>query len=234
MRPAARGSLRPLMMSRPALHDALFPRGVIVHSGAPADVDGPLFDEEAAQIARAVEKRRAEYRAARVLARRALAELGLREAAIINARDRSPIFPEGSVGTITHTRSLCLVALARSEDFVALGADVEEATPLKPQLFETILRPEEDAALRALAPAQRALRAKLIFSIKEAAYKAQYALSRQYFGFSGMRIQLDGGSFEAEMMIDAPPFKRGHRFFGRYRIADGLILSAIALTRDQL
>lgn len=219
-------------MSRLILHHALFPPGVIVHSGAPSDVDGPLFEEEERQIARAVEKRRTEYRAARVLARRALRELGVGATPILNANDRAPIFPLGTVGTITHTRSLCLVAVARDRDFLALGADVEDATPLKTQLFDTILRPEELDALRALPPEQRGLQAKLIFSIKEAAYKAQYMLSRRYFGFSGMRIFLGDETFEAEMMIDAPPFSSGHRFRGRYRIGDGLVLSALAIARD--
>lgn len=217
------------------LHRELFPPGVIVHSGAPQAIEGTLFAEEEAQIARALEKRRAEYRAARILARRGLEELGRAPVAIVNAPDRAPIFPEGTVGTITHTRGFCLVALASSNDFLALGADAEEATPLKEGLFETILRPEEEAQLRRSVSGDKlALYAKLIFSIKEAAYKAQYALSRRYFGFSGMRIHLDEGSFDAELMLEAPPFSRGHRFRGTYRIESGLILSALALGPDAL
>lgn len=229
----AHGKLGHLRMLRSSLHRGLFPLGVIVHSAAPGEIEGALYDEEEQQIARAVEKRRAEYRAARVLARRALSELGLPPSPIVNAPDRAPIFPEGCVGTITHTRSLCLVALAHADDYLALGADVEAATPLKESLFETILRPEEQAALRELDPSDRALRAKLIFSIKEAAYKAQYPLSKRYFGFSGMRVEVQDGMFEAEMTIDAPPFPQGHRFRGRYAIEGGLILSALALPRDQ-
>ncbi len=62
-----------------------------------------LFPEEQAYIAEAVEKRQVEFSTARVLARRALYELGVSPQSLCPNDDRSPRWPAGIIGSITHT-----------------------------------------------------------------------------------------------------------------------------------
>jgi 4'-phosphopantetheinyl transferase EntD len=215
----------------PAILSSLFPGDVVVVAGSPDVIEGRLFPEEEAQIARAVEKRRREYGAARILGRSAMASLGVPAAPILNDADRVPTFPDGVVGGISHTRGLCVVAAAPASSYVGLGIDVEGASRLEEKLFDTILRPEELERLDGLDAETRGRAAKVVFCIKECAYKAQFPTSRVYFGFSGMSVEVDGGRFVATMELDAGPFAKGHRFEGRYAVDDAHVIAAVAIRR---
>jgi 4'-phosphopantetheinyl transferase EntD len=218
--------------SAETIYSSLFPPDVVVLAGSPEVATAEeLFPEEAVQVARAVPKRKMEYAAARVLARRALVRLGLPPSPIVNDADRVPTFPAGVVGGITHTRGLCVVVAAPSSAYVGLGVDAEGATALDEKLFETILRPDELERMAGLDDRARGRFAKLAFCIKECAYKAQYPLSRTYFGFSGMSVDADAGRFVATMQIDAGPFAKGHRFEGRYRVDDSFVIAGLAICR---
>jgi 4'-phosphopantetheinyl transferase EntD len=214
-----------------SIYSSLFPPDVVVVAGRPDAIEGDLYDEEAAQVAKAVHKRRMEYRAARVLGRRALSALGRPASPIVNDADRVPSFPEGVVGGITHTRGLCVVVAAPAASYHGLGIDAEGASSLDEKLFDTILRPEELERTAGLDDEARGRFAKLVFCIKECAYKAQYPLSRTYFGFSGMSVEAEAGEFVATMQIDAGPFARNHRFEGRYLVDESHVVAGLAIRR---
>lgn len=175
----------------------------------------PAFPGEAVQ---GVPKRIAEFRAGRAAARAALAELGLPDRPIPAAPDRAPIWPHGLQGSISHSDSLCLAVVGRCR---GIGADLEEATPLDPDLRAAVLRPEEAGAT--------ALEAKLIFSAKEAAYKAQYALSRRLFDFQMLSITLDGPAFTARFAAEVPPFPAGRVLQGHWAAGAGHFLTLVTL-----
>jgi 4'-phosphopantetheinyl transferase EntD len=214
-----------------AIQSTLFPADVVVAAGSPDAIEGRLFPEEEAQVAKAVLKRRREYGAARILGRRALASLGVPATPILNDSDRVPAFPPGVVGGITHTRGLCVVVAASASSYVGLGIDAEGASPLEEKLFDTILRPEELERLEGLDDESRGRAAKLLFCIKECAYKAQYPTSRVYFGFSGMSVEAGRGDFVATMQLDAGAFAKGHRFEGRYLVDGAYVIAGLAISR---
>ena len=90
----------------------LFSAGCVAEEAVPQLHDAELFPEERACLAKAVEKRRAEFGTARVCARRALAQLGFPPMPLVPNKDRSPVWPQGVVGSITHTRGYCAVIVA--------------------------------------------------------------------------------------------------------------------------
>ena len=107
-----------------------------------------LLPGEQAAIIHAVDKRRREFMAGRTCARRAMVALGEQAAPIPQGKDRAPIWPQGVVGSITHTDTRCAVAVARVADgFCSLGLDIEPATPINPELLRIICVPEERAYL---------------------------------------------------------------------------------------
>src|SRR2546425_12382787 len=61
----------------------------------------------------------------RACAAELLAELGARETSVGMAADRSPVWPHGYVGSVTHTDDLLGVAVARRTDFRSIGIDAE-------------------------------------------------------------------------------------------------------------
>ena len=211
-------------LSLPALAEALrglLGPGIGVGVTDPTAPGGALWDAETPAIARAVAKRRLEFTAGRVAARAAMADLGLPPAAIPMGEDRAPVWPAGLTGSITHCRTACIAAVAPLGAMRSIGLDIEEATPLAPDLWDTVLTPDERTWLAARPEADRGLLAKRIFSAKEAFYKAQYPLSGRVLGFGEVEVLPELETFEAH--------HSGSVAHGRMLATDGLILGLIAL-----
>ncbi len=172
----------------------------------------------------AVPARLREYSAGRHAARAAMADLGAPPTPLPMGEDRAPLWPAGVTGSITHCRTACLAAVRRGPG--GIGLDLEEATPLPPDLWDTVLLPPE--ADWARAQPDPGLAAKLVFSAKEAAYKAQYAESRALFGFDRLALTVTDTAFTARFTAATPPFAEGHILAGRWALAEGLILTAVA------
>lgn len=176
-------------------------------------------------LIRAVPERQREFLAGRAAARRALAGLGLPPMPIPAGEDRAPQWPPGIIGSISHTRTACLAAVSLDPMLRGLGIDLEEDTPLQADLWDTILMPPEQGALRRRPKAEQGFLAKVAFSAKEAAYKAQYPHSRTLFGFDMLSVELEGTGFSACFRHPIPPFPEGFCIRGRYAQAQGHILT---------
>jgi 4'-phosphopantetheinyl transferase EntD len=237
--PVSNGPLARLLRAHPVCVAEMDPRQVgALAARSPA---AALFPEEAQSIARAVESRRQQFTAGRLLARQAWQKLGLAPQLLLSDEQRVPRWPAGIVGSITHTHGWCAAAVARAAQIVALGTDVEAATPLDTELWPRICRPEE---LRVLAtyPAPRAgLLAKALFSAKESIYKALYPSVRIFLDFQAMHIELAPGAdageseWQAELQVAWGPFEPGRRFTpGRLGIDHEWIVSGIALPSGAL
>jgi 4'-phosphopantetheinyl transferase EntD len=219
-----------LTVARLALARPLLGAGVALAIANPQGHPPMPYTEESASLSpRAVARRRNEFAAGRSAARDAVAQLGLKPGPILAGHDRAPIWPDGLVGSITHSRDCAMAAVARRDDAKGIGIDVEESTPLEDKLFNIICSESERAWLQ--TQAEPALMAKLIFSAKEAAYKCQYPLSKRLFGFEGMELEIDlkGRAFQARFTEDQPPFGRGAAIPGRFAIGAGLIVTAAEL-----
>ena len=183
--------------------------------GIASGSDVSVMPEEEPTLARMVPARRREFAAGRTAARRALGQ----SIAIPMGADRAPVWPAGVSGSITHTQGWAMAVVGSG----LIGIDLEQDEPLPPEVFDTVLLPQERVALGA-----DTRRAKLIFSAKECAYKAQYPVTKELFGFDAICITLGDSTFHAEFQRDVGPFRRGHILSGRYAIGGGFILTGIA------
>lgn len=102
-----------------------------------------LYPVEVEQIGAAVESRRIDFAAARACAREAMSRLGVTAGPIIRGGRGMPVWPEGVVGTLTHTDGLRAAALARSSSVRSLGLDVEPHGPLPNGVLDAVSLPEE-------------------------------------------------------------------------------------------
>ena len=213
----------------------LFPRPVVVEEDAPSRWERPpegndtvLFREEVKAIERAVPKRKREFTAGRVCARRALSRFGVSPGALPPKPDRSPPWPEGFVGSITHTRDWCGVVVTRAEELAGVGIDAEPEEPIETELFRRICTSRELEWLAGHPEELRGLLGRAVFSAKEAFYKAQYLQTSQYLGFHDVELDLDWdtGVFRAVFQTDSGTrFHRGDGIEGRIALLDGLIVS---------
>lgn len=219
-----------------AMARGLFPRNVeigVAFSWEPAD---DLYAEEAACLPRAVETRLREFAAGRRAARRAMAAFGQPAQPILHRADRSPAWPKGLAGSITHTESLAIAAVARTHHHISLGIDLEEGGDLPLELWQEVCTPIELAWLSVQPGDERGRLARLIFCAKEAAYKAQYALTGSMLEFSAFEITPDlvTGQFEATFARDVGPFEARMQLPGRFAVEGNMVVTGLALAPNIL
>lgn len=161
-----------------------------------------LLPEEAVTVAKAVPKRVREFAAGRRLARQLLQTLGFPPGPLVCNPDRSPAWPRGAIGAITHTRSLCVVVAARGGPDESLGVDAEPLDDLKPELRSLVCTPAEARWLEARPETERGRLGTLLFSAKETLYKCQHPLTGTFLGFHQAEIDLmpEAGRFEARIL----------------------------------
>ena len=202
---------------------AILPSAVVVAETTDA-IDQGLLPDEARALGHVSDRRRRDFTAGRLCARRALARLGLPATPILPGPDRAPRWPPGIVGSITHCEGYCAAAVARRKSIAALGIDAEPDAALPDDVFALITRPEERTWLHGRPDSLHW--ARVIFSAKEAVFKAWSARTGQWLDFAEIRIaiDLDGGGFRAALNVAT-----SLGIDGRYRRGGGLVLTAVAI-----
>ncbi len=197
--------------------------------------DAKLFPEEEAVLARAVGKRRREFATARACARDALARLGLPPVPILPGERGAPQWPRGIAGSITHCAGYRAAAVASASSILTIGVDAEPDNVLPNGVLDAVSLPAERARLRDLASAAPGTSwDRLLFSAKEATYKAWFPLTRCWLGFEDAHITISptDGIFQVRLLV-TPPEADGTAltgFSGRWMARDGLILTAITVS----
>jgi 4'-phosphopantetheinyl transferase EntD len=202
----------------------------------------PLYAEETAAVARAVQRRRAEYAAGRACARAALAALGCPPGPITRDPERgAPVWPAGVVGSITHCDGYRAAAVARAADILTLGIDAEPHGPLPEGVLKVITATaaETDSLAELGEQAPGIHWDRLMFSAKETVYKAWYPYHRRMLDFTEAELLLaadagaaDRGSYTARLLIPGPLLAEGvgpDVFSGRWIVRDGLVATAIVV-----
>jgi len=210
----------------------LLPTSVMSAYTTGDEMDAPLYADEEALLAHAVDKRRREFTTVRVLARRLLDDLGFAPAPILRDERGAPVWPDGVVGSMTHCEGFRAVAVARAADVPTIGIDAEPAQELPAGVLGLVSLPEERDALARLALREPGVAwDRLLFCAKEAVYKAWYPLAGRWLGFEEARITLNpAGTFTATLLV-LGPWMDGQvvaGFDGRWMCRDGLLVTAIA------
>ncbi|MFC4907580.1 4'-phosphopantetheinyl transferase family protein [Actinomadura gamaensis] len=212
--------------------EKLLPDAVAVAEEFGPPSPAPLLPGEEAAVARAVAKRRLEYASVRACARRALADIGRPPVALPPGERGAPAWPAGVVGSMTHCDGYRAAAVAPAASVAAVGIDAEPHAPLPDGVFEAIALPSETfrhAALARTAPGVHWDR--LLFSAKEAVYKAWFPVTRLWLDFEGADITLGPDGTFAVRVLRAPGPGEGPlpaAYSGRWLVADGLVATAVA------
>jgi enterobactin synthetase component D / holo-[acyl-carrier protein] synthase len=203
------------------------------------DLPGPiaLFPEEVRYVAAAVPERRREFTTTRACARAALGRLGRAPEPIPRGPHGAPVWPESTVGSMTHCPGYRAAAVARSDAVLTVGLDAEPNQPLDSKgVLERVTVPEEHSWMPGLAAARPDVCwDRLVFSAKESVYKAWYPLTGRWLGFEEVAVTVDASSqtFTARLLRPGP-LVRGHRlvcFRGSWAVRQGLLLTAVSVPR---
>lgn len=148
----------------PLLHllARIAPPGTACSAGDIRDLPPSPYPEEEAEVRDVAATRRREFRAGRFHARQALVRLGAPSQAIPRLPSRAPSWPQGHVGSISHSPSLCVAVATKRGRLAGLGIDIEPLAPVPPRLAAAILAPGEGFEHGLLH----------LFAAKEAVFKA--------------------------------------------------------------
>ena len=206
---------------------SLLPPAVVVVETRRSDVAPPLLEEEQRFVRHATAARRREFAVGRACARAALRRLGYRGQAIPADDDRAPVWPDGLIGSITHCAGFTAAAVARRVDLTMLGIDAERAGRLDDDVAEHVAGDEE----RGRANDELGIDAGVVlFSAKEAVYKAWYPVTRRWLDFDAVTLSIDrSGTFEVEPRVELVAADRDllSALRGRFAITSELVLTTV-------
>lgn len=207
----------------------LLPTGAVGEESFTDDVDGTVFPEEHAAVARAVGKRRREFTTVRILARRALSRLGADVGPLVPGVQGEPRWPMGIVGSMTHCAGYRAAAVARAVDVAGLGIDAEPAGALPEGVEDLIAGPCERRMLRGLLDEEPLVPwPRLLFSAKESVYKAWYPITLRWLGFEDVTVVVDRASTAFHVHLPDGALPR-HTMRGRWQVDNGFVMTAVAV-----
>lgn len=180
------------------------------------------FSEECAHLADAAPHRINEFLTGRQCARAALASQGVGAVAIISDADGVPVWPEAWRGSITHSRGLCVAVVGAESRYTYLGLDLEKTNRLGEAAIKRVVHADEAAWV-----AGDQSRASLLFSAKEAFYKAQFPQWRCPGNFHDLVLEVDEAKqvasiaklseqFPQELRAEANSFQFHYQFVDDY------------------
>ena len=167
--------------------DALAPAGLASAVSAVSDaaVSG-LSPVELSHIESWAPHRRNEFAAGRLCARRALGALGIEAGSLLPDDEGLPVWPEGVVGSISHSRGLAMAVAVSAGVYSLIGLDVEKTNRLSEAAMSRIVHP-----LEAAFAGNDQTRTSILFSLKEAFYKAQFPRWRTTGNFQDLALEVD-------------------------------------------
>jgi enterobactin synthetase component D len=160
-------------------------------------------DEERYVGPTAAERRRSSFALGRSAARDALRQLGVQALAIGQGRGGEPLWPEGVVGAITHSGDIAIAIAGWQRDYAGLGVDLEQLSPgLTPRAARRICTLAELAWIETVDYRHYGT---MLFSAKEAVFKALFPIEGVWLGFGDAELtwQPERCAFEARLLKNA-------------------------------
>jgi len=142
--------------------------------------------EEQSLGPKAVERRRLYFSLGRAAARDALAELGISGVAIGRGPSGEPLWPTGIVGAISHAGDLAIAIVGELTHYAGLGVDIEQLSRgLSARAARLICTPAE---LDWVDPEAGTTCLTMLFSAKEAVFKALFPIEGVWLGFGDAEL----------------------------------------------
>lgn len=189
----------------------------------------PMVWKNVAQV------RRQEFIAGRYCAIQAAQNIGLTIESLPTGLTREPVWPQGVTGSISHSKQLAISCIANTSDYLSLGIDAEEM--MKPEVAaEIALTIATQSELHYLDTLNSDLSLTLLFSAKEALYKALFPLVRTFIDFKEVKlhtVDFASGLFELELISSNKSLvKYLGRYMGSFRMIDQTLVTFVSIPKD--
>ena len=173
----------------------------------------------------AVPSRKREFILGRTCARRALQEFGITDAQLPQGADRAPRWPIGYTGSISHSGRHIAAAVASIDRHACMGLDLEASGGVKYDLWKMLFSEKEIAWLSTGPKTNKKEMATVMFSAKEAYYKAQHYARGRWLDFHDVDITLNNDN--TFVVSDRTGSIEGLQV-GAFTIVGGLVVTSIA------
>ncbi|BAT71535.1 4'-phosphopantetheinyl transferase [Thermosulfidibacter takaii ABI70S6] len=139
-----------------------------------------------------------DHTAGRLAAKRALAKCGV-DSEVSKGKYGEPVWPEGIVGSISHSRQHAFSVVGKREDFCSLGCDVELYSRMCEKVATRIMTPEESK----VSLLQDQIYWTILFSAKEAFYKMQFPIFGKRLSFKDVTVLIEDERLKVYSFIEA-------------------------------
>jgi len=168
---------------------ALAPPGLIAGCRViRADDERHFLPAESASILTRESRARSASGAGRQIAHELLQRLQCADMAVARGLLGNPIWPEGIAGSIAHDEEMAVAVAARSGAVGSVGVDIEPASPLPDGLRDLVMTPRDR-----VGGFDPGIAGRILFAVKEAAYKASFPLDGHVLGFEDIAVDLEAG-----------------------------------------
>ena len=208
-----------------ALKD-LFSSSVAVMETRNAKIDASfLSSAERTYLENVSQNRKTEFIAGRFCAHEAMKLANIEPGHIHIGGKGEPIWPFNIVGSITHSHGYAAAAVARKSDVLSLGVDAETDEPLSSKVLQRISNDQEQEWVKTVGGTLVQHPGKVLFSAKEATYKAWFPITHEWLGFKEAFINFhdQGNTFTVHIQKKGP-IREMH---GKYTMRKGMIVTAI-------
>ncbi len=214
-----------------------FPESVVFVEVDSASYDPRLSlhpEEKALLHPHASPKRVREFTLGRAAARTALERLGAAPSPVLAGKRGEPIWPEGIVGSISHSDDHAVVAASKAEKYRGIGLDLQSLRRgINEDIARRICHPAELSwCAQGNTANELQLRLLAVFSAKETLFKTLYPLSRAVFYFLDAELRWDNEkqSFRTILLKDLKDvFKAGSEYEIRFVSNGNMILTTLLL-----
>lgn len=213
---------------------ALLPRSVCVVEVSGDLPDALVWPGEESAVRGADAGRVAEFTTTRQCARLALRQLGCPDHGIPAGPDREPLWPSGVVGSLTHCDGVRAAAVACSVDVRAVGIDAEPHAVTEVGVLDVAASVSEIEMLDTLTASMSDVAwDRVLFSAKEAIFKAWFPLTRQWLGYTDCEFRIHAGTGTFTGQLPSTPecdgLYDGSVVHGRWTIHGGHVLTAVCI-----
>ena len=212
----------------------LFPAAVKTYCCQIQDHTENLHSEEVVIISKAINKRRYEFSAGRLCARNSLQQLGIDNCVLAQGKNGEPLWPKQITGSISHSKKWAAAAVSTTKDIMAIGFDIETINRISSGILKRIITDPEKEQLEKKDKQKAQEYAALIFSAKEAIYKALSKLYNKTLRFKDVSIISNDDSPEFKIIFsnELKSFlKDTPSPFCRYMIHEDDVFTAVTFSK---
>jgi len=212
---------------------SLFSPSTVVREIRSVNIDESfLWPEEEKYLRNVSQKRRWDFVTGRKCAYLALDAIGVEPIQVLSGDATEPIWPQDIVGSITHSKDYAAAAVARKSEMLSLGLDAETDELLPERVLARIGNEDEINWVRGDASNNFKNPGKILFSAKEATFKAWYPITHETLRFREAHISFEPNrnTFTVDIKRQGPVTK----FFGTFSVDQGIILTAIQVPVSQV